>query len=223
MDGLLLIDKPSGWTSFDIVAKVRGAVKQQTGEKKPKVGHTGTLDPLATGLLVLVLGSFCKRAGEFSKLDKIYKVTMKLGQTSSTGDEEGEKSPGSNYQPSTQELNAALEAFTGDIMQTPPAHSAIKINGQRAYKLARQGKEVNLEPRAVKIYSITDVSYSYPEVTFTAHVSTGTYIRSLVQDIGEQLHTGAYMSGLRRTMVGDFKITDAQHVESLDLTLIHGA
>jgi tRNA pseudouridine55 synthase len=218
MDGLLLIDKPAGWTSFDVVAKVRGAVKQQTGLKKPKVGHTGTLDPLATGLLVLTLGTYCKRAQEFSKLDKVYEVTMKLGETSTTGDEEGEKTQGSDYEPSTEELSDALEVFTGEIMQTPPAYSAVKINGQRAYKLAREGKEVVLEPRPVTIYEISDISYAYPEVNFTVKVSSGTYIRSLVQDIGARLRTGAYMSGLRRTEVGNFHIRDAQQIEGLDFS-----
>ncbi len=220
MDGLLLIDKPSGWTSFDVVAKVRGAVKQETGQKKPKVGHTGTLDPLATGLLILTIGTYCKRAQEFSKLDKVYEVTMKLGQTSTTGDEEGVKAPGSAYEPSPEELTDALAAFTGDIMQTPPAFSAIKIDGKRAYELARQGKEVKLEPRPVKIYEITDVSYTYPEVKFTVKVSSGTYIRSLVEDIGKHLRTGAYMSGLVRTQVGTFSLSDAQEPTGIDFSKI---
>lgn len=220
MDGLLLIDKPAGWTSFDVVAKVRGLVKQQTGQKKPKVGHTGTLDPLATGLLVLTLGSYCKRAQEFSKLDKVYEVTMKLGQTSTTGDEEGEKTPGSAYEPTTEEITDALAMFTGEIMQTPPAFSAIKVDGKRAYELARAGKEVKLEPRKVTIYEITDVSYAYPEVKFTAKVSSGTYIRSLVEDLGAHLRTGAYMSGLRRTQVGDFTIDAAQEPTAIDFAKI---
>ncbi len=218
MDGLLLVDKPSGWTSFDVVAKVRGVVKQQTGQKKPKVGHTGTLDPLATGLLVLTIGGYCKRAQEFSKLDKVYEVTMKLGQTSTTGDEEGEKSPGSLYEPSTEEITDVLAAFTGEIMQTPPAFSAIKVDGKRAYELARAGKEVKLEPRRVHIYEISNVSYEYPEVKFTAKVSSGTYIRSLVQDIGTRLGTGAYMSALKRTEVGDFKLANAQEPTVLDFS-----
>jgi tRNA pseudouridine55 synthase len=215
MDGLLLIDKPIGWTSFDVVAKVRGEVKRQTGLKKPKVGHTGTLDPLATGLLVLTLGSYCKRASEFSKLDKVYEVEMTLGQTSTTGDGEGEKTPVSDEKPSLEAIQAALKKFVGEIEQVPPAYSAIKVNGQRAYKLARAGQEVKLEPRKVTIYEITGVEYSYPLVKFTTKVSSGTYIRSLAEDIGSQLRTGAYMSGLRRTQVGDFKIADAIRVEGL--------
>lgn len=209
MDGLLLVDKPKGWTSFDVVAKVRGIIKHETGLKKPKVGHTGTLDPLATGLLVLTIGSYCKRAQEFSKLDKVYEVTMKLGQTSTTGDDEGEKTPVSDHQPDMDEITTAFEQFTGEISQVPPAFSAIKVGGKRAYDLARAGKEVKLEPRTVTIHSITDVRYAYPEVKFTTKVSSGTYIRSLVEDIGKELDTGAYMSDLQRTEVGEFKLANA--------------
>jgi tRNA pseudouridine55 synthase len=216
MDGILLIDKPSGWTSFDVVARVRGQIKRETGLKKPKVGHTGTLDPLATGLLIIVVGSYCKRAEEFSKLDKVYEVTLKLGETSTTGDGEGEKTKVSSVEPTKEELEAALQLFTGKLMQTPPIYSAIKVDGQRAYKLAREGKEVKLEPRPVTIHSITKGEYAYPFVKFTAHVSSGTYIRSLVEDIGREMGVGAYMSALRRSEVGDYSITGAQGIENLD-------
>lgn len=209
MNGILLIDKPVGWTSFDVVAKVRGLVRQETGLKKPKVGHTGTLDPLATGLLIIVVGTYCKRAQEFSKLDKVYEVTMKLGQTSTTGDEEGEKTVVSDEQPALDKVKKTLEKFVGEQMQTPPIYSAIKVDGQRAYKLAREGKEVKLEPRKVTVYSISDIKYSYPAVKFTTKVSSGTYIRSLVEDIGKQLGVGAYMSALRRTEIGEYKLTQA--------------
>ncbi len=215
MDGLLLIDKPKGWTSFDVVAKVRGIIRTETGHKKPKVGHTGTLDPLATGLLVLCLGTYCKRASEFSKLDKTYEVTMKLGETSTTGDEEGEKTRVSTEKPSPEAVSAALKAFVGEIEQIPPQFSAIKVDGQRAYKLARAGKEVKMEPRKVTIYDISEPKYSYPTVTFTTRVSSGTYIRSLAQDIGQKLGVGAYMSDLRRTTVGDFLLTSAVNVDGL--------
>jgi tRNA pseudouridine55 synthase len=217
MDGILLIDKPIGWTSFDVVAKVRGIIKRETGLKKPKVGHTGTLDPLATGLLILVVGSYCKRAGEFSKLDKTYEVTMKLGQTSTTGDEEGVKTVNAEAKmPTPEELHTALQKFTGEIMQTPPAFSAIKVNGQRAYKLAREGKTVALEPRKVTIYRLEVTDYTYPEVHFTVHVSTGTYIRSLVEDIGKELGTGAYMTALRRIEIGKYNLQDAVALPSFE-------
>ncbi len=212
MDGILLIDKPKGWTSFDVVAKVRSVLKQ-SGISKPKVGHTGTLDPLATGLLVLVIGNYTKRAAEFSKLDKTYEVTLKLGQTSTTGDNEGQKTKISTQKPSLTEINEVLEQFIGEIMQTPPAFSAIKVGGQRAYKLARAGKEVKLEPRKVKIYEITDVRYEYPTVNLTAKVSSGTYIRSLVEDIGQKLGTGAYMTDLSRTAVGGFELKEAFKID----------
>lgn len=239
MDGLLLIDKPKGWTSFDVVAKIRGILRQsrspiveqsnsrrQSDYKAPipkaKVGHTGTLDPMATGLLVLVIGGYCKRAAEFSKLDKTYEVTMRLGETSTTGDAEGEKEATSNKEPGIREIETAIMAFVGHIEQVPPAYSAIKIDGQRAYKLARAGKEVKLEPRKVTIYGIKLTKYHYPEVTFTAHVSSGTYIRSLVEDIGQKLATGAYMSDLRRTQVGNFNITQALAVAELAAETIYG-
>lgn len=225
MDGILLIDKPKKWTSFDVVAKVRGQLRQEQRTKdlglgtplpKVKVGHTGTLDPLATGLLVLTVGTYCKRAQEFSKLDKTYEVTMKLGETSTTGDEEGEKSTVNSRQPTVEEIQKALKQFTGDIMQTPPIYSAIKVDGQRAYKLARAGKEVVLEPRQVTVYSLQLTDYTYPEVTFAAKVSSGTYIRSLVEVIGKGLNTGAYMSDLRRTSVGEFNIDDAYQISDLN-------
>lgn len=215
MDGILLIDKPSGWTSFDVVAKVRGHIKRETGAKKPKVGHTGTLDPLATGLLVITVGTYCKRANEFSKLDKVYEVTMRLGETSTTGDDEGEKTKLSETIPAKNEVESAISQFMGEIEQTPPIYSAIKVDGQRAYKLARAGKDVKLDPRKTTIYSIDKVEYAYPIITFTTKVSSGTYIRSLVEDIGTTLKTGAYMTNLRRSSVGSFVIDDANTIDQI--------
>ncbi len=233
MDGYILIDKPKGWTSFDVVAKVRSLAKQairgaerpgeqnallrpgQTMPKRVKVGHTGTLDPLASGLLVVLVGSYTKRASELTKLDKTYEVVMKLGEVSTTGDEEGGKSLVSDRQPSRAEIEAIFPKFSGDIMQTPPIYSAMKVNGVRAYKLAREGKEVALEARPARINSLNLTDYRYPLVRFTTDVSSGTYIRSLVQDMGEELATGAYMSDLRRTRVGVFTIAGARHIDQL--------
>jgi tRNA pseudouridine55 synthase len=219
MKGILLVDKPQGWTSFDVVNKVRRVIQNsplnETGKKRFPVGHTGTLDPLASGLLVLLLGTYTKRATELIKLDKTYEVTMKLGQNSSTGDEEGEKTHIADRQPTQQEIAVVLSSFVGDSLQTPPVYSAIKVNGQRAYKLAREGKTVELTPRPVHIEDIHLTSYDYPIVTFTTHVSSGTYIRSLVEDMGKKLQTGAYMCGLRRTTVGSFDITDAMDMSQL--------
>ncbi len=215
-DGILLIDKPAKWTAHDVVAKIRGILTKEAG-RKVKVGHTGTLDPLATGLMIIVAGSYCKQAEQFSKLDKTYEVTMKLGQTSTTGDEEGEKTVINTHKPAISEINIALEQFTGEIMQTPPIYSAIKVDGQRAYKLAREGKEVKLEPRKVTIYGIELINYAYPMVKFTTKVSSGTYIRSLVEDIGQKLGTGAYMSDLNRTTVGQYKIEES--IKVTDVTI----
>jgi tRNA pseudouridine55 synthase len=213
MDGYILIDKPKGWTSFDVVNKVRSLIQHSglntTGKKRFPVGHTGTLDPLATGLMVILLGNYTKRAPELTKLDKVYEVTMKLGVTSTTGDEEGEKKPVSDKKPSKTALKHVLQSFVGDIEQIPPAYSAVKVDGKRAYNLARAGKTVRLDPRKVRVFSISNLSYHYSTALFTAHVSSGTYIRSLVTDVGEKLGTGAYMSDLRRTRVGTFDITDA--------------
>lgn len=218
MQGIILIDKPKTWTSFDVVNYVRKMVAGIEGKKpkNTKVGHTGTLDPLATGLLVVLVGkAYTRRAMELTKLDKTYEVTMKLGQTSTTGDEEGEKIAVSDTIPTMEQLEEACAHFRGAIMQTPPAFSAIKIDGKRAYDLARAGKEVQLEPRPVTINRLECTDYSYPFVQFTAEVSSGTYIRSLVEDLGHALETGAYMSDLRRTCVGDFTITNAVAVQDL--------
>ncbi len=220
MDGLLLIDKPSGWTSFDVVAKVRGILKQ-SGLSKPKVGHAGTLDPLATGLMLILVGSYCKRAQEFNKMDKTYEVVARLGQTSTTGDEEGEKTESQEKGAVSQsDLDRALRQFTGQIMQIPPVYSAIKINGKRAYQLARAGKEVTLQPRPATIYEITGVNYHHPDLFFSTKVSSGTYIRTLVEDIGKSLGTGAYTTDLRRVSVGEFMIKDALTMDGLDSAVI---
>jgi tRNA pseudouridine55 synthase len=218
IQGVLLVDKPADWTSFDVVNYVRKmvAAEQGTKPKNTKVGHTGTLDPAATGLLVLLVGkAYTRRASELSKLDKTYQVTMKLGETSTTGDREGEIKAVSSATPGLKAVQEALRGFQGQIMQTPPAYSAIKVNGQRAYKLARQGQEVTLEARQVTIHHIELTDYTYPSVQFTTRVSSGTYIRSLVEDIGSRLETGAYMSALRRVSVGDFQISDALPVGHL--------
>ena len=208
-DGILLIDKPDGMTSFGVVARVRRVLSQQAG-KKVKVGHTGTLDPFATGLLILCIGKETKNAMSYTKLDKVYEATIRLGQTSTTGDPEGELTAVSDKQPTQEEIAAALEKFTGEITQTPPIFSAIKIDGRRAYDLARQGKEVEIPERKVMIHSLELVDYAYPELKIRTHVSSGTYIRSLAQDIGETLGTGAYCTQLRRTKVADWDVANAQ-------------
>lgn len=222
---ILLIDKQAGWTSFDVVAKIRGMVRKQytdAGMKPTKrqlrVGHAGTLDPFATGLLIVLLGDATKRADEFLKLDKVYEATVTLGANSSTGDPEGEIEPVSSDQPSQEAVEAALAQFVGQIQQRPPAHSAIKINGKRAYKLAREGKEVDMPLRTVTIHSLELLEYSYPQLKIRAHVGSGTYIRSLAQDIGVVLGVGAYCSELRRTKIADWNVQDATSVSNIELS-----
>jgi tRNA pseudouridine55 synthase len=221
-DDILLIDKPQGWTSFDVVAKIRGmrraAFKAQgitPTKRQLRVGHAGTLDPFATGLLIILLGDATKRSDEFLKQDKTYEATITLGATSSTGDPEGELTTLSTETPTEETVQAALGRFTGPITQIPPAYSAIKINGQRAYKLARKGQDVEIPARQVTIHSLEAISYDYPELKIRTHVSSGTYIRSLAQDIGEALDTGAYCSELRRTVIGGQTIQYATTVDDI--------
>lgn len=216
-DGIILIDKPAEMTSFGVVARVRRVLTQAV-QKKVKVGHTGTLDPFATGLMILVIGKECKNAEKYSKLDKVYEATFHLGQTSTTGDPEGELTDISDVQPSKAQIEATLSQFTGQIMQRPPIFSAIKIDGKRAYKLARDGQEVEIPERPVTIYSLELIDYNYPELKVRTHVSSGTYIRSLCVDIGEVLGTGAYCTALRRTSISKWSIDDAQTLSEFGIT-----
>jgi tRNA pseudouridine55 synthase len=216
-DGILLIDKPSDMTSFGVVARVRRVLTEHA-QKKVKVGHTGTLDPFATGLMILVIGKECKNAGHYTKLDKVYEATFRLGQMSTTGDPEGEVSDISDRRPSLDEVNKALKQFTGEISQRPPIFSAIKINGQRAYKLARNGEEVEIPLRTVTVYELDLIEYSYPNLTVRAHVSSGTYIRSLAVDIGAVLETGAYCTDLRRLSISEWDVSKAQKLSDLGIT-----
>lgn len=211
-DSVLLVDKPAGITSFGVVARVRRKLSEQLG-KKAKVGHTGTLDPFATGLMIIVTGKECRNAANYSKLDKEYEATIILGQTSSTGDPEGEITNISDARPTKAQVEAALKQFTGEITQRPPMFSAIKINGRRAYDLARKGEVVEMPERQVTIYSLELIDYAYPAVRIRTHVSSGTYIRTLAEDIGRVLETGAYCSELRRTKVAEFSVTDATPIE----------
>ena len=215
-DGILLVDKPADWTSFDVVAKIRAQIRAEyraRGEKPTKrqlkVGHAGTLDPFATGLLVILLGDATKKAERFLKSDKVYEATFYLGQTSTTGDPEGDITDISEVVPTHENIKAALDRFTGEITQVPPVYSAIKVNGQRAYRLAREGKDVTIPERIVTIYSIELLEYIYPYLSIRVHVSSGTYIRTLGEDIGAVLGVGAYCSQLRRITVGEYTIANA--------------
>lgn len=195
-------------TSFGVVARVRRRLSEEAG-KRVKVGHTGTLDPFATGLMILVVGKATKRAGEFSKLDKVYEATITLGKESTTGDPEGDITEVSDRVPTQEEIEKVLRQFTGEIQQTPPIFSAIKIDGQRAYKLARDGKEIEMPVRTITVYSLELLEYTYPELKIRTHVSSGTYIRTLAKDIGDALGVGAYCSELRRTVVAEHDVKNA--------------
>ena len=211
-DGMVLTDKPAGITSFGVVARVRRRLSEKLG-KKAKVGHTGTLDPFATGLMIIVTGKECRNAMNYSKLDKEYEAVIRLGQTSTTGDPEGELTYISDAIPTKEAIEAALEPFRGEITQRPPIFSAIKINGRRAYDLARKGEAVEIPERQVTVYALELIDYKYPDVLVRAHVSSGTYIRSLAEDIGKVLETGAYCAELRRTKVGEWSVADAVAIQ----------
>jgi len=207
-----LVDKPAGITSFGVVARVRRRISEVLG-KKAKVGHTGTLDPFATGLMIIVTGKECRNAMQYSKLDKEYEAVIRLGEKSTTGDPEGEIEPVSDKVPTQEEVEAALVRFTGEIKQRPPIFSAIKINGRRAYDLARKGEAVEMPERTVTIHTLELIDYAYPELKIRTHVSSGTYIRTLAEDIGNVLETGAYCSALRRTKVGQWSVDGATPIE----------
>ena len=209
MDEILLIDKPPDMTSFGVVARLRRVLSKQEG-KKVKVGHTGTLDPFATGLMIIVTGRMCRRAMEFTKLDKWYEAEIVLGIESTTGDPEGELSRISDKKPDKGEIKQVLKKFTGKIEQTPPAFSAVKVNGRRAYQLAREGKEVDIPKRIITIYTLELIGYDYPVLKLRTHVSSGTYVRSLAADIGKELKTGAYCQNLRRIKIADYDVKNAK-------------
>lgn len=219
-NGIILVDKPAGITSFGVVGRVRWQLSQHFG-RKMKVGHTGTLDPFATGLMILVVGKECKNASHYSKLDKVYEATIILGKTSTTGDPEGEISPFPGFNPGNKpdrnKIEQTLQSFVGKSMQTPPAFSAIKVGGQRAYKLARAGKTVEIPAREVTIFGLDFVEYDYPNLKIRAHVSSGTYIRTLAEDIGKKLDTRAYLIELRRIKVGQWDISSVNAELKLDI------
>jgi tRNA pseudouridine55 synthase len=208
---MILIDKPSGISSFGVVARVRRRLRDEAG-RKIKVGHTGTLDPFATGLLILLSGKMTKKSGEFLKLDKEYEAVLKLGEVSSTGDPEGGLSKVSDTRPSREQVIEVLQSLVGELKQKPSIYSAIKINGQRAYKLARKGQTPDMPERKVQIYEIELLDYQYPQLKIRTKVSSGTYIRTLAEQIGERLGTGAYCLELRRTKVGDYEIGNAEEL-----------
>ncbi len=206
---VLLIDKPLRWTSFDAVRKIRNRI----GIKK--VGHAGTLDPLATGLLIICTGKFTKRINEYMAQEKEYTGTITLGSTTPTYDLESEPTDHKPFDHlTTEQLTAATKPFLGLIQQVPPAHSAIKQDGKRVYELARAGKEVVIEPRSVTISVFELTKIELPLVHFRVVCSTGTYIRSLAFDYGRELGVGGHLSSLRRTRIGNFSVDQAMTIDA---------
>jgi len=205
---VVLVDKPYRWTSFDVVNKLRKFLHV-------KIGHAGTLDPLATGLLIICTGKLTKSIEGFQKQPKEYTGIIRLGATTPTYDLESEPQDFKETMHLTAaDLQAATQKFTGDILQLPPQHSAIKKDGKRAYEYARAGKEVALKARPVTISAFELTKVELPEVHFRVACSTGTYIRSLAHDLGQELGCGGYLQELRRTKIGDFDVADAPDMEA---------
>jgi tRNA pseudouridine55 synthase len=210
----LLVDKPLDWTSFDVVSKIKFALKSQFG--KIKIGHAGTLDPKATGLLIICTGKWTKRIDEYQNADKVYTGTLMLGATTECYDSEREINATFPTDHITESMiHECAQSFIGAQEQFPPAHSAIKIDGKTAYNLARKGKEVVLKSRPITIYDFKITGINMPYVDFEVKCTKGTYIRSLAHDFGQKLNSGAYLTALRRTQSGDIKVEDAWKLEEL--------
>ena len=210
----ILIDKPKTWTSFDVVAKLRYHMKRIM-DHKVKVGHAGTLDPLATGLLILASGKFTKKIDEIQGLDKVYEGIIEIGKTTPSFDLETAFDSENDYSAITiKEINLAINQLSGVIEQFPPVYSALRIDGVRAYKKARKNEEVKMKPRVVNVYSFELLELNLPDIHFRITCSKGTYIRSMANDLGKLLGVGGYLKELRRTAIGDFKIEDALSIES---------
>lgn len=204
---ILLIDKPIGWTSFDVVKKLRNLLKIK------KIGHAGTLDPLASGLLILCTGKKTKQINQFQEQEKEYEGTLVIGKTTPSVDLETDFDSEKDYTHlSKDELKEAARQLTGNIEQVPPLYSAVKVQGERAYNLARSQRKALLEPRQVLIKQFDLQNIDIPTVNFKVVCSKGTYIRSLVRDLGEKLGTGAYLSALKRTRIGDFSLNEAKQI-----------
>ena len=210
---LILIDKELNWTSFDVVNKIRYAIKKKFDIKKIKVGHAGTLDPLATGLLIICCGKMTKSINNFSAMNKTYSGKITIGSTTPSYDLETK--PNVHYP--IDHINEKLilktaKKFVGKIFQTPPMFSAIKKDGVRLYNLARQGKEIKIDKREILIDSFEITSFNLPEISFNVTCSKGTYIRSLAHDFGKELNSGAHLSELRRIKIGDYSVKDSVKV-----------
>jgi tRNA pseudouridine55 synthase len=217
VSGVLVIDKPVGMTSHDVVQIVR----RGTGIRR--AGHTGTLDPRASGVLVVLIGPAVRLSEYVSASDKRYQATLRLGTTTDTYDAEGRVTRSVDPRNVTEEqFESLLENYTGEILQTPPPYSAIKVKGRPAYKRARQGEKVELKPRKIHVYSLEVLEWAPPEVVLDVYCSSGTYVRSLAHDLGNDLGTGAYLIGLRRTKSGRFTLRDAVPLRQLQNSFITG-
>jgi tRNA pseudouridine55 synthase len=211
---VLLFDKDLDCTSFDVVKRVRYTLCRKMEIKKMKVGHAGTLDPLATGLMILCTGKFTKKIDSFQAQEKEYTATLKLGATTPSFDLESEEDSKKDFSHVTRDLiEEAIKKFQGEINQVPPIFSAVKVKGKRAFDYARNGEDVKLQPKKIVIRSIEIEAIDLPYVKIKVICSKGTYIRSLARDIGEELKCGAYLTELRRTRIGEFKVEDAITVE----------
>jgi len=216
LNGILIIDKPIGPTSMDICARVRSRLRRGGAPKRVKVGHAGTLDPLATGVLVVLVGKATRLCDRLMATRKGYLTTVDLSCFSTTDDAEGERTIVEITSPPTREaVDAAIPAFIGTIMQAPPAFSAIKVGGRAAYKDARAGKPLSLPPRPITINNIRVVSYAFPQLTLEIDCGKGVYIRSLARDLGRMLRTGGMLSALRRTRVGEYTLDHSRTMDSL--------
>lgn len=214
---ILSFNKPYGWTSFQVVSKVRSAISKKLHVKKMKVGHAGTLDPLATGVLIVCTGKSTKLIDELQSHTKEYIATLKLGATTPSYDKETEEDAVYPTVHITKELvETVLQRFIGTIEQTPPEYSAVKINGKRAYEFARKGKSVELKPKTLVIDSIELLECNFPEIVIRVVCSKGTYIRALARDIGRELQSGAYLTGLVRTRIGEYKIDECLDPETFN-------
>lgn len=208
------IDKPLGWTSFDAVKRVRGAIQRKLNVKKFKVGHAGTLDPLATGVLIICTGRATRRIDELQNGDKEYVATIRLGATTPSFDLETEIDREYPWEHITRDMvEEVLPRFTGKIMQVPPIFSAVKVDGKRAYNFARKGKEVELKAKSLEIKEIEVLSCNFPEVVLRIVCSKGTYIRAIARDFGVALGSGAHLTGLRRTRVGNVSLESCTSVD----------
>lgn len=212
----LLVDKPKHWTSFDVVNKIRYALKRRLGVKKIKVGHAGTLDPMATGLLIICTGKATKTLGQLQGLPKTYTGTILFGGSTPSYDAETEVEEQFPTEHITGELlEQVRQQFLGELEQVPPMFSAIKVDGQPLYKKARKGEKMEIKARDVHIYSFDLTRIAIPEVDFAVHCSKGTYIRSLAHDVGKAAGSGAYLTALRRTSIGPYSIESAWDLEKL--------